>query len=65
MSHYMEVDLGPQSMQIDLRAVVAIQQRGDNYIVHTQGGPIQVTREVAAAIRPEWRRFMKAGGSDR
>lgn len=43
-----------ESLIIDLDAVVAVQRRGDRYIVHTIAGPIDVTKELAERVRAAW-----------
>ena len=52
----LEVESGSvgEMLVISLRAVVAIQRRGDEYTIHTTGGPISVSEDVAEKVRLAW-----------
>ena len=46
--------LGGESLVIDVESVIAIQRRGEQCVIHTTGGPIEVSEEIAHRVRLSW-----------
>jgi hypothetical protein len=55
MAKYFSYESGTQAITIELTAIIAIRRDGNNYIIHTTGGPMNVTQMAAEKILPAWK----------
>ena len=55
MASYYTYESGTQHIVIELTQIVAIQRSGNDYLIHTTGGPIKATQAMAEDILPVWR----------
>ena len=59
---FIEVSRGSETLLIVPSSIVAVQTRGETHLIHTTGGPITVSREVAADVREAWKKLGGEGG---